>query len=127
MNLHAIASPYIAAVNPPLVVSVRISTSSTTGPGGKRVPVYALPRTMRAQIQAMTSGDLRQVQGLNLNGEKLAAYITGNWDGVSRPDKRGGDLVTLPDKSVWLVAMVLENWTRMDNWCKVALVEQNGA
>jgi hypothetical protein len=47
--------------------------------------------------------------------------------GVSRPDGKGGDLITLPDGTVWLTAMVLENWGFMDGWTKLAIVKQDGS
>jgi hypothetical protein len=73
----------------------------------------------------MTAGDLRQVDGLNLNGEKAAFYVNGNWQGVARPTAQGGDLITLANGQVWLVVMLLENWSGTSGWGKIAAVLQN--
>lgn len=78
-----------------------------------------------AQVQALTNKDLRQIEGLNLNGLSHAMYLFGDVQGVVRADNKGGDLVTmLDDGTVWLVNLVLENWSPNDGWCKVAVTRQ---
>jgi len=78
-------------------------------------------------MQAMTYKDLIQTDGLNINGERHAMYISSDWRGVDRPSSRGGDVITLSDGSVWLVVQVLENWFGTDGWVKVCVTKQNGA
>jgi len=123
VNLHQRVSGIISRVNPMLTVTVRHATGMTQNPDFTRVPTYSTT-TMLGQVQALTSAELAQVDGLNIQGEKLAIYVNGNLEGVSRPDNAGGDLVTLPDGSVWLVTIMLENWNRMDGWTKAAIVRQ---
>lgn len=123
MNLHQRVSGIIARVNPMQTVTVRHSTGWTQNPDFTRVPSYSTT-TMLAQIQALTAAELTQVDGLNLQGEKLAIYVNGNLEGVSRPDNAGGDLVTLPDASVWLVVLVDEDWNRMAGWTRAVIVRQ---
>lgn len=127
MNLSGIVGGYVAAINPWVTASIQISQGYTTNPDGDRVPAYAPAVSLQVQMQAMTYRDLMQVDGLNINGEKRAMYINGTYEGVARPDGRGGDLITLPDSSVWLVVQVLENWGYQDGWTKVAVVKQNGS
>lgn len=123
MNLHQRASGVIARINPMQSITVRRSTGFTQNADFTRTPTYSTT-TMLGQVQALTSAELSQVDGLNLQGEKLALYVNGNLAGVSRPANTGGDLVTLPDGSVWLVLIPLENFARMVGWCKVAIVRQ---
>lgn len=126
MNLHQIVGPAIAVVNPRLPVSVRVSTGqSTTAADGTRTPTYATPITVLAQVQPLTWKDIQQLDGLNLQGERKAIYLYGTIDGLVRPDRKGGDLVTMPDKSVWLVAQVLEDFSLTAGWTKAAIVLQN--
>ena len=127
MNLHSIVGPCVAAVNPWIIGQYQQSNGYTTAADGTRAPAYLAAVSVQIQQQALTYKDLIQVDGLNLNGEKRAFYVSGNWEGVSRPDGRGGDLITLPDASVWLIAQVLENWYSTDGWAKVAVVKQNGS
>jgi hypothetical protein len=124
MNLHQIASGYISAVNPMLTVAVKRSTGYTTGNDGTRTPTYAPVVNMAAQVQALQYNDIIQLDGLNLTGERRAIYINGNWEGVIRADGRGGDIITFPDGSVWLVVFLFENWQSQDGWVKLAVTRQ---
>lgn len=206
MNLHSIVAPYIAAVNPMLLVGVRVSVGSTQNQAGRRAAAYATPGSITAsiddgtgqgiagsiltvsavasgvlqvgqaladvtsvleaattitgqlsgavggvgtyllsnqqlvtaetmttsltlpgQVQPMTFKDLMQVEGLNLNGKKKAIYLNGSIDGVVRIELKGGDLITLPDGTVWLVAQQLEDFSISSGWCKAAMVLQDGS
>ena len=82
------------------------------------------PANDKAPVQALTFKDLTQLSGVNLNGEARAMYINGLIEGVDRPSQRGGDIITLADGSIWLVAHVLENWNATAGWTKVAVTRQ---
>ncbi len=124
MNLHAIVSPYVSVVNPPLPVMIQVSTGSTTAADGTRIPAYASAYAAMAQVQAMSSRDLRQVSGLNLQGTMVGIYLFGDIEGIVRPLLKGGDLITFPDGSIYLVVVALENWgatgSPAEQWSKVA-------
>lgn len=109
--------------------------STAPNPGAGGVGTYLVSRaqtvpsgpistslTLPAQIQAMGYRDLAQIEGLNLNGERRGVYFPGAVAGVMRWSKKGGDLLIFPDGSLWLTAMVLEQWP---DWCKVACTRQN--
>lgn len=125
MNLHAIVSPYIGAVNPQTPAVLQISDGWTTAPDFSRVPRYRIPTIdVLAQVQPLTSGDLRQIEGLNLQGYKRGIYLSGKLDGLVRVENKGGDLITIAKgfhAGVWLVATVLEQY----EWVKVAATLQN--
>lgn len=123
MNLHGIAAPAIGAVNPSVDVTVKISNGYTTDAAGARVPQYLPDQIVPAQIQALAFRDLMQLDGLNLQGTRRKIYFYGEVDGLVRATNKGGDLVIFPDGSVWLVAMVLEQWP---DWCSVAVTLQDG-
>lgn len=95
MNLRTIANSISNTVNRNIVVSVRTSAGSTIGPGQRQIPVYNSPIIGPAQIQALDSSDLKQLEGLNIQGTIRALYMYGNLAGVVRPDNKGGDLVTI--------------------------------
>jgi hypothetical protein len=126
MNLHNVVQGYITAVNPPLLCTLQASTGYTTASDGKRVPTYATPVAIEVQCQALTYNDILQVSSLNIQGVRLAMYLTGNWNGVVRNDNKGGDLITLPDNTIWLAAMILENWSRSSGWTKICATQQVG-
>jgi hypothetical protein len=79
------------------------------------------------QVQALSYDDLRQIEGLQLQGVRRKAYVTGTWDGVIRSQDKGGDVIvfppgTLPQGDTWLVAHVLEYWPQ---WTAVVLTNIN--
>ncbi len=68
--------------------------------------------------------ELKQLDSLNIQGIKRAIYLNGDWHGLVRTAKKGGDLITLPDGSIWLAVLELENWSMTDGWTKLAIVQQ---
>ena len=126
MNLHGIVAPYVGAVNPLAPVSIQVSTGpSAPSADGTQTPTYADPVTVSGQIQPITSGDLQQLDGINLGGVRWKIYINGNIDGINRPERKGGDLITIstgPHQGVWLTVQILESWP---DWCVAAIVQQN--
>lgn len=122
MNLAAMTMAQVAEVNPRTAASIQVSTGYATDASGKSVPQYAAPVDVMAQVQALTGKDLRQVEGLNLNGTVRAIYVYGELDGAVRVNQKGGDLLTFGGQ-VWLTNLVVEQW---NDWCKVVATLQNG-
>lgn len=114
MNLHQIVRGAITTVNPDTDGVFQINTGFTTLPGGKRVPSYTdIPVTV--QLQELSSTDLRQVDAVNIQGILRSAYLNGNFNGVNRPEQKGGDILVIGDEK-WLVVKVPELWP---DWCRV--------
>jgi len=129
MNLQSITASAVSAVNPMVPCSLQVSTGSTTNADFSKSPSYAAAVPVMGQVQALSFGDLAQVDGLNIQGIKKAIYLQGDIEGLLRPSGKGGDLITMPDGTVWLVVMVLEAWGNNTgktggNWCKVAVTVQ---
>lgn len=123
MNLHGIVGPAVGAVNPPVWVTISTSNGYTTNPDGSRVPNYVTIHDW-AQIQALQFTDITQLEGLNIQGVRRAMYFSRDVAGIIRVNQKGGDLITLPDGTVWLAAVVLEHWP---DWTKVAVTLQDGS
>lgn len=127
MDLRGIANGVTTAVNPNQTVTVLRSTGFTTGAGAKQVPTYAAPVSGPGQIQALDADDIKQLDGLNIQGTIRAIYLRGTLAGVVRPNQTGGDLVTIAApapvalRGTWLVVKVLESWP---DWTKAAIVLQ---
>ncbi len=83
--------------------------------------------TLLAQAQAMSTRDLRQVEMLNLSGSMKAFYVSGELNGGVRVQLKGGDLLVLPDGSVWLTTIVSEPWAITAGWTKLIAVLQQGS
>lgn len=127
MNLHGIVSGVVAAVNPLVPGTIRVSTGSTTAADGTRTPTYAAPVTVPMQVQPLTKGEIEHLDGLNIQSTGRGIYVNGHVDGLVRATNKGGDLITLtdgPNAGVWLVVAVLEAWA---DWTKCAVTLQNGS
>lgn len=122
MDLRGIANGVITTVNPNETVTVLRSTGYTIGAGAKQVPSYAAPIVGPGQVQALDADDIKQLDGLNIQGVIRAIYLRGTLAGVIRPDGTGGDIVKRKnDTETWLVVKVLESWP---DWTKAAIVLQ---
>ncbi len=121
MDLLSLTTGAISIINPLDVLVIQVSTGSTTADDGTPVPSYADPITRPGQVQPLTFNDLKQLEGLNIQGSLKAIYIEGHINGIVRSKNKGGDLVTDPHGNVWLVTQVLEFWP---NWTKVAVTLQ---
>jgi len=122
LNMHAIVGPAIASVNPFIAATVLQSSGFTTNPDGTRTPTYTTT-IMSIQVQALTSGELQRLDGLNLQGVMKAVYLSGRWHGAVRVGQQGGDLLKFHGQT-WLAVQVIENW---ELWSKLAVVLQNGS
>ncbi len=127
MDLHAIVAGAIGTVNPFILASLQMSNGYTTTASGKQVPVYFPAINQLIQVQALSSKDLAQLDGLNIQGANRAIYTEGFWSGVIRPDSKGGDLFTFPavpggSTRTWLVVQALETWP---DWSKLAVTLQD--
>lgn len=124
MNLHAVAGPVIASINPMVAATLKRCLSYSTSASGRQTPNYAAPVTVQAQVQDLSQRDLMHLSSLNVQGSQKVVYISGLLSAVNRPNAKGGDLVTLPD-GVWLTTSVLESWP---DWCRVSVTQQmNGS
>lgn len=123
MNLHAIVNPIIAAVNPNVTGTLRVSTGNIVGRAGKQEPVYLSTPGVVMQFQALTAKDIEHLDNLNIQGVTRAVYLYGNVTGVVRPEAKGGDLLDALGKT-WLVTVVFETWDTA-GWCKVGVTLQN--
>lgn len=122
MDLHGIASGVIGAVNPNVTATLKISNGYTTQSDGKQVPAYLTDKRVTAQVQALTTRDLRQLDALNVQNSVRAIYLWGEVDAIQRVKRKGGDLVVLADGTTWLTTTLLEAWP---DWCRVAVTLQN--
>lgn len=127
MNLQNITRGAIQGISPMLNVTLKRSIGYAVATIGDGIPTpsYAVAVTVQAQVQALDANDLRQISGINQQGEKLTLYVNGTLLGEVRPDGAGGDLVTMPDGSTWLVIKVMENWGTVDGWTRVIICRQS--
>ncbi len=123
MNLNAIAGSVIAAVNPPTPLCILISNGNSANADFTRNPSYKPPIMRMGQVQPLSTGDIRHIDGLGLEGVHRAIYINGKVDGLVRVENKGGDLI-IADGKVWLVTEVSENWGN-GQWVKALVTLQD--
>ncbi len=116
MNLRGIANSLTSTINPNVSGVFQVNTGFTTLPGGKRVPAYNSV-DVTVQLQELSSTDLKQVDAINIQGILRSAYLNGNFNGVNRPEQKGGDILMIGQEK-WLVVKVPELWP---DWCKVII------
>lgn len=123
MNLRGLANGAIVVVNPNIPITVRVSNGYTIGVGKKQIPNYLPDVDGFGQLQALDGDELKQLEGLNIQGVIKGLYVTGHLAGVIRPDSKGGDLIIIDGKT-WLVVKVIEGWA---TWTKVAIRLQDNS
>jgi hypothetical protein len=108
---------------------MKLSTGAETLPDFSRRATYNTYANIPAQIQAMSFGDLKQVEGLALTGLRRKIYFYGNFNGIVRGLQKGGDLIIFPDGSEWLLAFVLEAFGHglvgQQGWTSAVVTLQN--
>jgi hypothetical protein len=97
------------------------------------VPAYDPAISLFGQVQPIATRDLRQLRqadGINLNGTYRRIYLYGDVEATIRPTTDGGDLITfpgavgrLPPGSIWLTVYPEETWAN-DGWCAVVAALQ---
>ena len=127
MNLNAIVSTSIGAVNPSVPVQVQISNGYVTAADGSRTSTYQPAFGAIAQVQDLSQGELRQVEGLGIQGAQRGIYVNGYLSGAVRWSQKGGDILVLQNQNgvleTYLTTAVLEQWS---TWVKVSATLQNG-
>ena len=125
MNLYAITSPSISAVNPQISVVWVQANGSTTDTAFHRTP-STTTTTVQAQVQGLSAADMAHTDGLNIQGVKRSVHMYGNVQGVVRADQKGGDILQFPEVpggsiKNWRVVSVMETWP---DWARVIVVMQ---
>lgn len=125
MNLRSMANAATQTVNPNIPVVWRKSTGYVTDDARKRTPAFEdIPVT--GQVQALSSSDLKHVDGLNMTGVMRSVYLYGDVEAINRENQQGGDRLLFPQapgaaNSTWLVSTVVETWP---DWCHVIVTLQ---
>ena len=121
MSLHDLASSVTSSINPMMQCQWYQSTGMTTAVGGKQTPTYAQVAQVLAQVQQLTSADLKHTNNMNMSGITRKIWCNEILTGIDRAAGLGGDQIILPDGTVWLVVTVIETW---QDWCSALMQKQ---
>lgn len=101
----------------------------TASGNGARTPQYITTTDVPMQFQAVSSDDLKHVDGLNISTTLRSVHLNGDLQGIDRPGVRGGDILLAPtgltgvQMDTWLVVGVPEGWDA-SGWCQVIVALQ---
>ena len=109
MNIHGLAVGLVGLVNANRDIIHKKYNGLTQNDHFEQTPNYT-EVTIQAQIQALSSDQLKAVNHLNLQGELYSVITAAQLRGVSRVDQQGGDLLFF-DGYNWLVVNVDETFT----------------
>jgi hypothetical protein len=90
LNLHAIVSPVIGAVNQSIPVTVRISVGTVTNPDGSRTPAYETPGSLTGSVSGTTLTVTAVASGYLAAGQLLADAGPSLLPGTTITDQIGG-------------------------------------
>jgi hypothetical protein len=125
-DVRMIANQVSQVTNPNITVTWLKSTGYTTSASGARTPTTT-SQVISAQVQGLSSEDLKHTDGLNIQGVMRSVHIFGNVQGVVRIDQQGGDILQFPELPGgairnWKVIQVMETWP---TWSRVLVALQS--
>ena len=128
MNLHGMARSAIAAVHPE--EGVRLYQAVGQGEClGVITPSYTEAQAVQAQIQSLSTDELRNVEDVARTAQVRRAYLFGPPvtalvpQGMVRPLARSGDMLRRADGTWWLVTGMLEDYSA-SGWVCVQITQQ---
>lgn len=119
MNLRSVANSMTRTINPNIEAIGRRFKGTTMGVGRTPIPEYYDDETVSIQLQPLNPGDIKHVDGLNLQGLIKSVHINGSYYGVNREMQKGGDLFIIDGKT-WLLVEPMELWSDWSR-CLVSL------
>jgi len=126
MNLHGLVTGVIGSVNPNQLVGWQASTGPSVATGGRATPTFAASVQKPAQVQPVSTGDIKRYAFLQAQGIYRSVYLFGVVGAIDRLKQFGGDLLTFPAVAgqaarTWLVKEVPEQYP---DWCRVIVSAQ---
>jgi hypothetical protein len=125
-NLRAIANSVTRVINPNKPATLLVSAGFTIV-DHVQVPGYNYA-AVTAQVQPLSSQDVRQLDALNIQGAQKKVFLNGTALAIDRVLQLGGDLLVfgpgvLPEGTTWKILASLEQWGT--TWCLVAIILQD--
>jgi hypothetical protein len=126
-NLRQLANNQTTTINPNVAATLKVSTGFTVNASHRQVPSYDSFAVV-AQVQPLSTGDIRHNDALNVQGVMKAVYLNGVAEAINRIKTKGGDLLVFADGvlaegNTWLITEVTEQWAQ--TWCRVTITLQD--
>lgn len=115
MNLHQIASGAINSINPFQQITITPRSGYTVNEYGEAVPTEGTSYTIQADVQPLTSEDIKFINNYNESTIYKAFWVSANAMGLNRPVASGGDKVVY-NGQIYYVCTVPEDWYNNNGW-----------
>lgn len=115
MNLHEIVKGAINSINPFQTITITPRSSYTVNDYGEAVATEGTSYTIQAQIQPLTSEDIKFINNYNESTIYKAFWVSANTFGLNRPMARGGDKVVWGSQTYYVTSMP-EDWYETSGW-----------
>jgi hypothetical protein len=115
MNLHEIVSGAINSINPFQTITITPRSSYTVNEYGEATPNEGASYQIQAQIQPLTSEDIKFINQYNESTVYKAFWVSANTFGLNRPMARGGDKVVWGSQ-IYYVTSMPEDWYETSGW-----------
>ena len=115
MNLHEIVSGAINSINPFQTITITPRSSYTVDEYGDATPNEGASYQIQAQIQPLTSEDIKFINSYNESTIYKAFWVSANTFGLNRPMAKGGDKVVWNGKTFYVTSMP-EDWYETVGW-----------
>ena len=115
MNLHEIVSGVINSINPFQTITITPRSSYTVDEYGEATPNEGSSYQIQAQIQPLTSEDIKFINSYNESTIYKAFWVSANTFGLNRPMAKGGDKVVWNGKTFYVTSMP-EDWYETCGW-----------
>lgn len=123
MNLHAIVSGAIGAVNPHEEVTLYRCTGTTNTAG--LVHVAYEQEKVYAQVQAPSAADLKLFNNLADAKHVKKFFINASAYTINRFEETAGDLIKRADGSFWLIDMIRDDFSPAGWLCVIATLQHD--
>lgn len=125
-NLRATANSVTRVINPNKPATL-LASAGFAIVDHVQVPAYNQAGVI-AQVQPLSSGDVRQLDALNIQGANKKIFLNGTALAIDRVKQLGGDLIVfadgiIPEGTTWKILASLEQWSL--TWCMVAVILQD--
>lgn len=115
MNLHEIVKGAINSINPFQTITITPRSGYTVNDYGEAVATEGTSYTIQAQIQPLTSEDIKFINSYNESTIYKAFWVSANTFGLNRPMAKGGDKVVWNGKTFYVTSMP-EDWYETSGW-----------
>ena len=115
MNLHEIVSNAISSINPFQSVTITPRGSYSVNDYGETIVAEETPYTIMADVQPVSSEDIKFVNNYNQSTIYKAFWVSANTFGVNRPMARAGDKVEC-NGNIYYVTSMPEDWYETVGW-----------